>query len=72
MKIILLQGSPNKNGSTNILAENFSKGAKEAGHMVIRFDFEDCGMVLGRGCGSPSMTKRTKYPEMAYQLGSKL
>ena len=177
MKIILLQGSPNKNGSTNILAENFSKGAKEAGHTVIRFDvadmnihpcigcvacgyegpcvqkddnekireailsadmivfatplyyygmsaqlkivtdrfcaynssitgkhmksalltvawnsgdwtfdaleshyktlvryldFEDCGMVLGRGCGSPSMTKRTKYPEMAYQLGCSL
>ena len=177
MKIVLLQGSPNKNGSTNILAENFSKGAKEAGHDVIRFDvadmnmkpctgcvacgyegpcvqkddnekikkailsadmivfatplyyygmsaqlktvvdrfcaynssitgkhmksalltvawnsdnwtfdaleshyktlvryldFEDCGMILGRGCGSPSMTKRTKYPENAYKLGYSL
>lgn len=177
MKIVLLQGSPNKNGSTNILAENFTKGAKEAGHDVIRFDvadmniksctgcvacgyegpcvqkddnekikkailsadmivfatplyyygmsaqlktvvdrfcaynssitgkhmksalltvawnsddwtfdaleshyktlvryldFEDCGMILGRGCGSPSMTKRTKYPENAYKLGYSL
>ena len=174
MKILLLQGSPNKKGSTNILAEHFSKGAKEAGHAVIRFDltdmniapctgcvacgyegpcvqqddnqvireailsadmivfatplyyygmsaqmkivvdrfcaynssitrkhmksalltvawnsdnwtfdaleshyktlvryldFEDCGMVLGRGCGSPSMTRQTKYPEDAYKLG---
>lgn len=174
MKIVLLQGSPNKKGSTNILAENFTKGAEDAGHRVLRFDitkmnikpcigcvacgyegpcvqkddnekireailsadmivfatplyyygmsaqlkividrfcaynssitrkhmksalltvawnsdnwtfdalenhyktlvryldFEDCGMVLGRGCGSPAMTKRTKYPEMAYTLG---
>lgn len=177
MKIILLQGSPNKNGSTDILAENFIKGAKEAGHQVTRYDvahmnikpctgcvacgyegpcvqkddnekirktvlsadmivfatplyyygmsaqlkividrfcaynssinrkhmksalltvawnsddwtfealeshyhtlvryldFEDCGMVLGYGCGSPAMTKRSKYPEMAYRLGRNL
>lgn len=25
MKIVILQGSPNKKGSTNILVENFSK-----------------------------------------------
>lgn len=177
MKIVLLQGSPNRNGSTAILAENFKKGAESAGHQVIQFnvagmnikpctgcvvcgyegtcvqkddngkirdailsadmivfatplyyygmsaqiktvidrfcsynfsitkkhmksalltvawnsddwtfealeshyktlvrylDFEDCGMVLGRGCGSPDMTKRTKYPQMAYELGSRL
>ncbi len=177
MKIILLQGSPNIKGSTNILSENFIKGAEEAGHTVIRYDvakmnikpctgcvacgyegpcvqkddnekirkeilsadmivfatplyyygmsaqlkivtdrfcaynssitgkhmksalltvawnsddwtfealeshyktlvryldFEDCGMVLGLGCGSPAMTKRSKYPEMAYKLGRSL
>lgn len=177
MKIILLQGSPNKNGSTNILAENFIKGAKEAGHQVTRYDvaqmnikpctgcvacgyegpcvqkddnekiraavlsadmivfatplyyygmsaqlkividrfcaynssinrkhmksalltvawnsddwtfealeshyhtlvryldFEDCGMVLGYGCGNLAMTKRSKYPETAYRLGRNL
>ena len=50
MKIVLLQGSPNKNGSTNILAENFSKGAKEAGHDVIRFDVADMNMKPCTGC----------------------
>lgn len=30
MKIVLLQGSPNKKGSTHILAEEFSRGAREA------------------------------------------
>lgn len=176
MKIIILQGSPNKNGSTSILAEEFSRGAEEAGHTVVRFDLtdldirpctgcvacgyegpcvqhddnqkirseilsadmvvfatplyyygmsaqlktvidrfcaynssitrkhmrsallsvawnsddwtfdaleshyqtlvryldlEDQGMVLGRGCGSPSMTKRSRFPKMAYELGKR-
>lgn len=174
MKIIILQGSPNKKGSTNILAEEFTKGAESAGHNVIRFDvaemnvapctgcvacgyegpcvqkddngkireailladmivfatplyyygmsaqlkividrfcaynasitrkhmksalltvawnsdtwtfdaleshyrtlvrylnLQDCGLVLGRGCGSPSMTGHSEYPRMAYDLG---
>lgn len=34
MKIIVLMGSPNRSGSTAILAESFAKGAKEAGHSV--------------------------------------
>ena len=177
MKIIILQGSPNKKGSTNILAENFTQGAEAAGHSVIRFDLadmnirpctgcvtcgyegpcilhddnqkireavldadmivfvtplyyygmsaqlkivvdrfcaynssitrrhmksalltvawnsdngtfdaleshyrtlvryldlQDQGMVLGRGCGTPSMTKHSQYPEMAYKLGNQL
>ena len=29
-----LMGSPNRNGSTGILIENFKKGAEEAGHTV--------------------------------------
>ena len=164
MKIIILQGSPNKKGSTSILAESFTKGALEAGHKVERFDlakmnipcvqkddnqqireailgadmvvfatplyyygmsaqlkivvdrfcaynsslhgkhmksalltvawnaddwtfealeahyktlvrycgFKDQGMVLGYGCGSPDMTKRSPYVEEAYQMGKNL
>ncbi len=177
MKIVILQGSPNKNGSTAILTEEFKKGAEAAGHEVQRIDvdeldikpctgcvacgyegpcvqkddnqfvrsavldadmivfatplyyygmsaqlkivvdrfcsynssitrkkmrsallavawnsdnwtldsleshyrtlvrylhFNDQGMVLGRGCGSPGMTKNTEYPEKAYELGYNL
>ena len=177
MKIVILQGSPNKKGSTSILAKNFRRGAEAAGHSVRRFDLtdmnirpctgcvtcgyegpcilhddnqkirnavleadmvvfatplyyygmsaqlktvidrfcaynssitrkhmksafltvawnsdnwtfdaleshyrtlvryldlEDQGMVLGRGCGTPAMTKHSQYPEMAYQLGNRL
>lgn len=38
MKITMLFGSPHLNGTTNVLAENFIKGAQEAGHEVTRID----------------------------------
>ncbi len=34
MNIIVLEGSPNRNGSSNLLAEQFIRGAAEAGHSV--------------------------------------
>lgn len=177
MKILMLEGSPNRHGSSNMLGEQFAKGAKEAGHevsvisaahsnispcigcvscgyegpcvqkddmenirrqilnadmlvfvtplyyygmsaqlkiLVDRFcaingsiqrkhmnsalisaawngdnwtfdaleahyntlvkylNFKDMGVVLGKGCGTPSMTKNSKYMQMAYQLGKSL
>ena len=174
MKIVVLMGSPNQNGSTSILVQNFKKGAEEAGHTVESIDvchmdihpcigcvkcgyegpcvqkddveqirkkllasdmvvfatplyyygmtaqlktvvdrfcaynsslnsrhlksalltaawnaddwtfdalethyktlvrylhFEDCGSILGYGCGSVGMTKRSEYPQLAYKLG---
>ncbi len=177
MKIVILQGSPNRKGSTNILVEEFTRGAKEAGHQITRFDLsimninpcigcvscgyegpcvqkddtqkireallssdmvvfatplyyygmsaqlkttidrfcaynssltsrhlksalltvawnaddwtfealsthyhtlvryldlQDQGMILGYGCGSTGMTKRTQYPKAAYELGRNL
>ena len=174
MRIVVLMGSPNRNGSTSILVENFVKGATEAGHdcevidvchadvhpctgcvacgyegqcvqkddvemirakllasdmvvlatplyyygmsaqlktVVDRFcaynsslnsrrlksalltvawnaddwtfealeahyktlvryiNFDDKGMILGYGCGSPALTQRSRYPEEAYKLG---
>ena len=177
MKIIILMGSPNRNGSTGILVESFKKGAEEAGHSVevidvchadihpcvgcikcgyegpcvqkddvemirakllssdmvvfatplyyygmsaqlktvvdrfcaynsslnrrhlksalltvawnaddwtfdaleshyhtlVRYiNLNDQGKILGYGCGTPSMTKRSQYPEAAYQLGRNL
>ena len=177
MNIVILEGSPNKHGSSNLLAEHFIQGAKEAGHtieiidtahsnlhpctgcihcgyegpcvqkddmeqfrkqildadmmvfvtplyyygmsaqlkiLVDRFcainssinqkhmksalltvawnsddwtfealeshyktlvrylNLDDKGMILGYGCGTPSMTKQSKYPDKAYQLGRSL
>lgn len=177
MKIVILEGSPNKKGSSNLLADCFRQGAEEAGHsveiidtaharihpctgcvrcgyegpcvqkddvedirpkilaadmlvfvtplyyygmsaqlktMIDRFcafnssiqrrhmksallaaawnsddwtfealeahyktlvrylNLEDMGMVLGRGCGTPSMTQHSQYPKEAYTLGNRL
>ena len=177
MKIVVLKGSPNINGSSNLLAKNFIDGAMESGHEVIEIDaahadispcigcvhcgyegecilsddmdvfreqilssdmlvfvtplyyygmsaqlktlidrfcsrnfsiqqknfksalltvaynsddwtfdvleshydtlikylnLKDCGRVLGYGCGTPSMTKMSRYPKDAYELGRRL
>ena len=40
--------------------------------LVRYINFEDKGMVLGYGCGSPSMTRTSKYPEQVYKLGRSL
>ena len=174
MKILILEGSPNRNGSSNLLADEFAQGARDAGHTVEILDaahadlhpctgcvrcgyegpcvqkddmerfrtqilsadmlvfvtplyyygmsaqlktltdrfcainssltrrhvksallaaawnaddwtfdaleahyqtlvrylqMEDMGTVLGRGCGTPSMTALSPYPQLAYQLG---
>ena len=34
MKIVVLQGSPNRRGSTYLLADAFRRGAEAAGHTV--------------------------------------
>ena len=159
MNIVVLEGSPNRNGSSNLLAEQFIRGVTEAGHSVQAVDvahanihpcigcihcgyegpcvqkddvngirqkildadmmvfvtplyycsiqrkhmksallavawnsdtwtfealeshyhtlvrylnLKDQGMVLGKGCGTPSMTQHSKYLQMAYELGKKL
>ena len=177
MKILIMESSPHKNGSSNLLAESFARGALESGHSVEVFDvakakihpclaceacgmsgpgvqnddmsklkekilqadmvvfvtplyyfgmsaqlktaidrcysfnsnlhakdlktvliatswdsnevkmqplvvhyqmicrylgFKDNGMILGLGCGTPSMTNRTDYPRKAYELGKSI
>ncbi len=38
MKILVIESSPHKSGSSNLLASSFIKGAEEKGHEVIVFD----------------------------------
>ena len=35
-------------------------------------NFDNCGMVLGTGCGSPSMTLESDHMKKAYQLGKSI
>lgn len=40
--------------------------------LIHYLNLKDMGMVLGYGCGTPSMTKHSKYPQQAYLLGKEL
>ena len=40
--------------------------------LVRYLNLDDCGMVLGKGCGTLSMTKHSRYPKEAYELGRRL
>ena len=50
MNILVIQSSPHKNGSSNLLADNFIRGAEEKGHQVTVFDAAraDLHPCLGR------------------------
>lgn len=42
-------------------------------HTLVRYlNLQDMGTVLGKGCGSPSMTKHSPYTQRAYELGNRL
>jgi len=50
MKILVLQGSPNVDGSTALLAGEFARGAREAGHVVDVVDVAVLDMAPCTGC----------------------
>lgn len=55
-------------------ADDWTFDALEAHYrtLVRYLDMQDCGMILGRGCGTPAMTRATRYPQKAYDLGKSL
>ena len=50
MKILVLEGSPNRHGSSNFLAEKFIRGAKEAGHAVEILSLRGKDLRFCNGC----------------------
>ena len=57
MNIVVLMGSPNKNGSTAILVREFMRGAQQAGHTVtvvdaVHLDIHPCTGCVACGYGS--------------------
>ena len=50
MKIAVLKGSPNINGSSNMLAEKFIEGALESGHEIIEIDAAHADISPCIGC----------------------
>ena len=50
MKIVVLEGSPNKHGSSNLLADAFIRGAQEACHTVQVIDAAHSDIHPCTGC----------------------
>lgn len=55
MKILVLTGSPRKNGNSNFLASEFIRGATEAGHNITRFDAAHSNVHSCIACNSCGM-----------------
>ena len=50
MNILVIESSPHKHGSSNLLADQFIKGAKESGHQVTVFDAARADLHPCLGC----------------------
>ena len=50
MNIVILEGSPNKNGSSNMLAKEFACGAEEVGHNIKIVDAAHANVRPCTGC----------------------
>lgn len=55
MDILVLTGSPRKDGNSNFLAEEFIRGAQEAGHSIFRFDAAEANVHPCIACNSCGM-----------------
>ncbi|MCU6763593.1 Putative NAD(P)H-dependent FMN-containing oxidoreductase ywqN [uncultured Roseburia sp.] len=55
MNILIIKSSPHKKGSSNLLAENFIRGAEEKGHQVSIFDAGHAKLHPCLGCDACHM-----------------
>ena len=49
-KIVVLNGSPRKNGNTSALVKAFTEGAESAGHTVTEFFLDSMNIHGCKGC----------------------
>ncbi len=50
MNILVIESSPHKHGSSNLLADNFIRGAEEKGHNITVFDAASADIRPCKGC----------------------
>ncbi len=60
-KILILNGSPRKNGNTKALIESFTEGAKEAGHIVTIFNIHEMDIKHCTGCMAVCVDFKRKH-----------
>ena len=63
MKMLVITGSPRKNGNSNTLVDYFIKGAKEKGHNIIRFDAATSNVHPCIACNKCGMNGECVYKD---------
>lgn len=67
-KMIILNGSPRKNGNTSALTASFRKGAEKNGNTVVEFFLGDMNINGCRGCfGGGKIVKVLVFKRMIWK-----
>lgn len=61
-KILILNGSPRKNGNTSCLIDYFIKGTESVGNSVTRFDLQKMNIKPCIGCGNGGADENKENP----------
>ena len=71
-RIVILSASPRKNGNSDILCDEFLKGAKEAGHDVEKIFLADKRINYCTGCGVCNTTHQCVQKDDMKEILDKL
>ena len=71
-KILVISTSPRKNGNSDLLADEFVRGAQEAGHQVEKISLYDKTISFCRGCLSCLNTQRCVIHDDADTIAQKM
>lgn len=71
-KVLIISTSPRKGGNSDTLAEEFAKGAREAGHDVGKIGLWDKTIGFCRGCLACQKTKRCVIRDDADTIAQKM
>ena len=72
MKIIVLAGSPHKNGTSNALVQEFVKGAKEVGKEVEIIDLAHIDIHPCMGCDACGMNGDCRWKDKGNEILNKI
>lgn len=71
-KVLVISTSPRKGGNSDALAEEFVKGAKEAGNEVVKICLYDKTIGFCKGCFACQKTKRCIIHDDADMIAQKM
>ncbi len=71
-KILIISTSPRKGGNSNALAEEFARGAREAGNTVEKVELYDKTIGFCKGCLACQKTMRCVIRDDADTIAQKM